>query len=399
MPIIPQNNSLLSNAAASILGGKQIVSLDNTDDIRATAVAFIDVIAPFCGDASSKEIEKAITTSDKTIKTVFVNGVTFEFDKKTFAVYIVNSYDLSQLQNFYGDVNGAELPSGYFVVVVPVKQIKADDWVGNTGMVAAPEVLNVETGKAIKESADSTDLNSALVTLKAALKYGQNLEGKSSVEAGDLQHFKSLISKGLSQLSSNGKVQKYKLGAISSGLSHTAVQNDLGDILNYIEGAILTIADAAGIKESGIAERTTSVTYAQAISALGGSAEDEDISVLKRYADCVAIIFKMTSREVMRDLLPEDDTYKAKDVGSDKITKKIEIDAEEFKAMAPKAYAKLKLTDKSIVRLEYFDHRSKSMGVELVRVRVGNTFTFINALTGMDPMEYKNVEQWIHEEL
>jgi len=206
MPIISQNNSLLSNAAASILGGKQIVSLDNTDDIRATAVAYVDVIAPFCGDAASKEIEKAITASDKTIKTVFVNGVTFEFGVKTFAVYIVNSYDLSQLQNFYGDVNGAELPSGYFVVVVPVGEVKADALKGNVGQAEAPGVLNVETGKAIKEST--------------------------------------------------------------------------------------------------VTERTTSVTYAQAISALAGSAEDEDISVLKRYADCVSIIFGMTAKEVMKDLLP-----------------------------------------------------------------------------------------------
>ena len=205
-----------------------------------------------------------------------------------------------------------------------------------------------------------------MVTLKSALTYGRTLEQQSSVDVGDLQHLKTLISKALSQLNSDGKVQKYKLGAISAGLSHTATQNDLGDIMNYLEGAVHTIEDsvpppvptpaaldraykagvamewssdngktwksvgkydptvklwhagfkyrvaggtnvydwrAASVKEATVTEHTSSVTYAQAISALGGSAEDEELAVIKRYADCLAIIFKMTSKEVMNDLI------------------------------------------------------------------------------------------------
>lgn len=374
MPIIHQNDSLLSAAATSILGGKQIVSLTDPADIRDTAVAYASIIATFCGNATAKEVEKSITTSTKNIKTVFVDGITFEHDLKSYDVYIVNTYDLSQLKNFYGDVNGAELPSGYFVVVVPTAQrMGADMLAGNVLSVVAPEVLNVETGKAIKESGISikestnvSDLNQPLVTLKSALTYGRTLEQQSSVDVGDLQHLKTLISKALSQLNSDGKVQKYKLGAISAGLSHTATQNDLGDIMNYLEGAVHTIEDsvpppvptpaaldraykagvamewssdngktwksvgkydptvklwhagfkyrvaggtnvydwrAASVKEATVTEHTSSVTYAQAISALGGSAEDEELAVIKRYADCLAIIFKMTSKEVMNDLI------------------------------------------------------------------------------------------------
>lgn len=179
MAIISQNDSLLSAAATSILGGKQLVSLTDPEEIKGVGIMYAALIAQFCPKANATKVANAISAGTPTID-VFVKGVAFEVDEKKMALYVVNSYDLSQLKNLYGDVNGAELPSGYFVVIAPNGKVFADDTIGNLGTVAAPDVKNVETGKVVKEA--------------VRIRVGDTVQGIMGVDGGYKGKVKRLTS-------------------------------------------------------------------------------------------------------------------------------------------------------------------------------------------------------------
>lgn len=357
MAITPQNDSLLAAAASSILGGKQLVSLSNAEEIRGSGIMYAGLIASYFPKANATKVANAISAGTPTIN-VFVNGIAFEVDEQKMVLYVVNTYDLSQLKNLYGDVQGAELPSGYFIVVAANDRVFADDTVGNLGMVAAPDVKNVATGKTIKEAVRVGDTVQGIMGADGGYKgkvkrLTKDSRGKlqvvfvddkgveretpefnvkkiSEASEGDLdravklykdvtvKHDPKTHSTKVAFVGKSGTNHQFEITASGDLEWQTSGFQSTGAFKRLVKGdtalALSTLIDNLKTKAvrnvSEIAERTMSVTYAQAISALAGSAEDEDISVIKRYADCVSIIFRMTPKEVMKDLLPESDTHK-----------------------------------------------------------------------------------------
>ena len=78
--------------------------------------------------------------------------------------------------------------------------------------------------------------------------------------------------------------------------------------------------------------------------------------------------------------------------------KTFKIDGETFQTIAPNAYAELKLSDDSNVKIEYVDRRKQSMGVNVVNIRTDQKNNYLPS-SELSPMEFRNISSYVHEEI
>ena len=79
-------------------------------------------------------------------------------------------------------------------------------------------------------------------------------------------------------------------------------------------------------------------------------------------------------------------------------SKIFKIDGETFQTIAPKAYAELKLSDDSNVKIEYVDRRKQSMGVSVTTIRTDQKNNYLPS-SELSPMELRNISSYVHEEI